>query len=45
MRENREKKIQRIIKILRLLSQGGWVPLYRLEKELGVSRRTIHRDI
>ena len=45
MKEKRERKIQRVIKILRLLSQGGWVPLYRLEKELGVTKRTIHRDI
>jgi len=45
MKENRERKIQRVIKIPRLLSQGSWVPLYRLEKELGVTKRTIHRDI
>ena len=45
MKEDKGRKIQRLIKILGMLSQGGWVPLYRLERELGVTKRTIHRDI
>ena len=45
MKDEKAQRIRRNIEILKLLSEGKWVSLHHLAKRLGVSHRTIQRDI